>query len=289
MDITKVAFYIFTYIMCLVGARTVYKTYSDMQRTSNLLDRRKKITTVAEGSILSNRSSLRILEFYGISPALYQSWREKVLYIGFLLTFASLIVDGYVNATIMGVSLLLYYFTKPEDKFLGIRTLTSVIVSSLGSKFNSDVDTEIYSMVTWLHNAALSDTTSLNNPISIAEKLLNISGKTRKVLEKVLDRWQDGDYEGGVIEFSTSLPTPYAMKFAHLLRSIEKSNVSELRTQLQSLQELYRETQFSRTQINQEKYSMVINLPVMMSALFVLLDFVYVTVYISGIDSLMRI
>lgn len=268
-------------IMSVIGMNMVW-TSIQHRSTNNLLKRRLKSKELSEDDIFTE--NFYILEFYNLTSGKYNRVRYTILFVGILMLLVNYKTYGFLDTRLLVITLAIFVLTEPREKVYGFKSIASMLVKSLEHSFKMDVDSEIHNMTTMLINIELSERDNLVNPVSIVERLIDSSGKTKKIFQVLLERWQLGDTAGGIDYFNRKLNTPYASKFSNILSNLDNTTLNELVEQLKILQTLYRESQLSKEKLSSEKKSLQIFTPVLISAFLVLINFVLVGVFLPSMS-----
>lgn len=287
MNYSRVFIYLISYVLSIIGIKQFFdgannckKNYSAIKKHMMYFNKQSK----EEANVFNER--MFVFNCYNISFEMYDKLRKAILISGILMCMLKLIVDGFLDPNLILIPSIVYTLMATDEKICGLPTITYLLAKMLENRFKKDIDAEIHSMVTYLRGMALSNQTKLSNPISIVEGLIPHSKISKPLLQKLLDFWQIGEVEMGVNCFTEYATTDLSKKFAALLIKLESLSIAELTNYLMLIQETYREVQLTKASISIEQRSSQIYIPVVLSALLILFNFIYITIYLTSVGNL---
>lgn len=277
---TKHIFFTGIYISFIIGVYVLYKMYKIYSKSNSL--RSDSYVSTFEDKF----NGMYILNYYNIPESIYTRIREYMLVVGMVLVILSIVFDRSMRLDILCFTLVLYLWSTPEDTVFGVPTLTSLLSKLLYKKYNNDIDTEIYNVVGWMKNLALCEDTHLSNPVVILERAIDLTSGGRSALKGVLDKWQLGDIDGGMRCYKQYYLTSYCDKFSTVLGKLDYLTLGELVVQLESLEDIYRKEFYTKSIRNRESNSLKAYALVTITAIVILLNFIYIAVFIDSMNSL---
>lgn len=270
------------YVIGLIIIFRTVKSYKQVASAYKLLNKNYNVSD----DILYDSRYVNVLEFYNIDINVYNTVRFYIVGIGILATLFNYINVGYIETSLLKLLIFAYIFTYPKQRICGIPTITSFLIKSLESRYKRDVDYEIHTLVSWLSMLSKSNSDSLKNPVAVLERMLESSNKTTNVIQVVIDRWNSGDVDKALEYFNSKLSTEYSRKLSSILSRLDSITVEDLSVQLDVLKALYRDEQFTDALVNEERASSLRYIPVMLCAFLVVLNFVFLVLFIPAIESL---
>lgn len=224
-----------------------------------------------------------------ISLLQYQTGRYLMISLLFLMLIYSFFKNGNISLKHLLITIFIYLISAPVREFLGKKTPFYYFIYVLKNEYRNKLDLEIFRSISQLKNLAIAQKDKPFGADFIIQQLMKFSNITKPVYIKMLSKYRMGQEEEACKYFAEAIGTNYAKELANIFLKLDKINPGELVEQLTLYQVSIREEWRTKKMRKFEAISDIIFIPIIASALIVLLNFVVIVVYIEQASSIFNL
>lgn len=257
---------ILTFVFYLVFRNVFNEPNKKNKKKMLALNKHKYFTFTVVDEQKFNKNMMEI----GIKLNLQNYQKLRIIILCILMFFAKL---DFLTIVI------LFLLSEPKEYLFGYRTVFKRVIDFSRDRYKEKQDKEIYSALVQLKNLAIA---TKEKPLStdfILRQLVKFTNKTRVVFNHTLVLWRESNEKIACQYFSDTIGTKLAGEFANFIVNLDKINPDELIEQLQVIQEGYREKNITKEQKRQEVLSSVAFVPIVLSSLAVMMNFIIITIW----------
>lgn len=224
-----------------------------------------------------------------ITTLQYQTIRYLVTISIFILFLIIKIKNGTISVKYYITIVILFTVTSPQIKFLGKKTPFAYIIEILHNEHKRKKDMELYRALTQLKNLAIAQQHKPIGADFIIQQLMKFTKITKPTFAKMLSIWRLGQEEKACKFFAEEIGTKLSIELSNIFLKLDKINPYELTEQLTLYQTNVREERRTAKLKNNELISNLLFIPIVASALIILLNFVVIVVYIDQMNNISNI
>lgn len=198
----------------------------------------------------------------------------------------SLLFKGGVQTPIQSFIFLslTYFLTIPKEKIFGKTSLFFTIVNISQKNKRAMYNKELYMVIAQMKNMFIIKSKSPPSSIVFIESVRDYANKTQPIFNKMLSFWYLGEKQKAADYFEKEIGTEEAKKLTQVFLKLDHLNPSEMKNQLSTYQSIYRSQQeTAKLKMNEHKSNFLFLL-VVITCLFLLLNFAVVIFVIDWIN-----
>jgi len=222
-----------------------------------------------------------------ITTLQYQLFRYSAVLLLIIGLISALARNNNVPNKTYFIIITLYLVSSPTLYFFNRKTPFNYLVDFLKNEYKNKKDIEIYRAITQLKNLAIAQQDKPLGADFIIEQLMKFTNITKSTFSKMLSIWRLGQEEKACEYFAKNIDTKLGTELAGVLLKLDKINPVELKEQLILYQNNVKSEKKTEHLRKMEALSTLIYLPIIGTALIVLLNFVIITIYIDQMQNIL--
>lgn len=192
--------------------------------------------------------------------------------------------QNWLEASTVEITIFIVVFiiTSPRLSIRNKKTPFAVMLAVLNKYNQRKKDKELYKALLQLKNLVIVQKDSPMSGEFLVEHLTKFTKVTKHTFSKTLAIMREGSNADAADYFKAGIGTKLGIEFANILTKLDELNPSELEEQLILIQSSVSDERVTEKMKQQDMISNLIFIPIVATAIVILLNFVIITVWLDS-------